>query len=260
MGGLVAGSDGKLYGTLSEGGTADAGGILRFDPADDSWSVAAAFDGAGTGARPMGELHAGSDGALYGMCAEGGAAGTGPVFRYAPGGSLVTLASFGPATPGAGSATGGAGITHTGGLRLAADGTLYGVTPGGGAGGGGVVFRITQEVAPFVQWLAVNGIDPATPLTSDGDGDNLALLVEYALGGDPGAPDAFPTLTTEDFGAEGRRLCIAVPRDPDSADATIVVEASASLAPGSWEVLATSAGGAPFPAPATFPATPRRQD
>jgi uncharacterized repeat protein (TIGR03803 family) len=238
-GGLVAGTDGFLYGSCSRGGSADAGALIRVNPADDSWSLAASFDGS-SAANPAGELHAAPDGAVLGIATGPGA---GAVFRHRPGGGLEVLAAFN-GTNGSASAGDGAGLVFTGGLATAPDGALYGTAAGGGPDGGGLLFRIVDD-SPLGTWKLQQLGSSAAPDDGDPDHDGLANLLEYALGTLPRLPDAGaqpPASIADDF------LRLTVPRDPARNDITLTVEATSDLA-GPWTPLATSAGGAPFGGP-----------
>ncbi len=247
QGGLVLATDGFLYGTTSRGGTADAGTIFRINPADDSWSVVAEFDGV-TAGNPAGELHAAADGSVLGF-ATSGSAGNGAVFRFHPGGALEILASFtgtSGSTPGSASANDGAGLVFTGGLATSVDGTVYGTASGGGTAGGGVFFRIPPTApTPVALKSATLATVTFTQDQADPDHDGLVNLVEYAAGTNPSVPDSQllqPTLAAFE---NGQSLSLLFPRDPARSDVTITIEASSNLAPP-WIPLATSVAGGPF--------------
>lgn len=76
--GLLASSDGNVYGTTKDGGIPNAGNIFRIAPAGQV--ITYAFDGAGTGAQP-GRLFEGPEHSLYGATSLGGASNNGTVFR-----------------------------------------------------------------------------------------------------------------------------------------------------------------------------------
>jgi hypothetical protein len=219
--------------------------LFRINPSDNSWSVVAEFDAISAG-NPGGELHAVSDGTIVGLATTGGPANAGAVFRYVPGSGLRILATFtgsNGATPGIAAADDGAGLVFTGGLATAADGTIYGTAAGGGALGGGVLFRIVDD-SPMALWKTANLGAPNAPDSGDPDLDGLPNLLEYALGTDPNTPNPQPQVSLSAF-AEGKSLSLQVSRDPSRNDITLIVEASATLAPP-WIPLATSANGAAF--------------
>jgi uncharacterized repeat protein (TIGR03803 family) len=258
QGGFVIGNDGQLYGTTSAGGTDDAGTLIRFLPSSGLVQVLGEFSGIGgatPGAIPMGELTVASNGSIYGMTAAGGNADEGTVWRYSTSGGLETLLSFtgqAGAAPGSAADTDGAGLILTGGLAFGSDGQLYGVSAGGGPEGGGVVFRL-QFSSPLQDWkLALLG-DPNAPDAGDADADGLANLLEYIFDTSPVAPQ---TSSAMDSGLssypDGDFLTVIVPRDPARSDVTIIVEASDTLAPGSWTTLATSTLGGVFTGPGYY--------
>ena len=94
------------------------------------------------------------DGLLYGTTYSGGLHGYGQIFRADTNGSFASLYSF----------TGGAdGAIPMGGLTLASDNTLYGVTTGGGALGYGSIFRVTTNGVVTTLYSFTNGVDGSTP-------------------------------------------------------------------------------------------------
>jgi uncharacterized repeat protein (TIGR03803 family) len=95
-GGMVAGADGVLYGTIPQGGADGCGSVVRVTPENGGrsarYEVVAEFTGP-RGALPgntPGPLAAGPDGALYGVTIGGGETGEGTAFRVAPEG-VTTL-------------------------------------------------------------------------------------------------------------------------------------------------------------------------
>jgi len=96
------------------------------------------------GARPQGALTAGPDGALYGVCAFGGPAGNGVVFKIGPGGAgFRILHGFG--TSAGGEPDPSDGMWPSGRLLLGNDGALYGTTTDGGTNQLGTMFRINPD-------------------------------------------------------------------------------------------------------------------
>jgi len=80
--------------------------------------------------------------------------------------------------------------------------------------------------------------------TGDMDHDGLLNILEYALLTSPTQSNASPIRITPDSEA----VTISLNRDPNRADVTITIEASAML-DGSWTAIARSPNGAPFPSP-----------
>jgi uncharacterized repeat protein (TIGR03803 family) len=125
------------------------------------------FKGGADGANPQGSLIFDHQGSLYGVTYYGGAAGTGTVFQLAPpekrqtAWTKTTLYSFGG---------GGDGASPNGGLIFDHQGSLYGVTTGGGAAGAGTVFQLSPPEkgqaawTETILWSFAGGADGASPL------------------------------------------------------------------------------------------------
>ena len=138
---LLAGD--TLYGTQSSGGAGGSGTVFRLAADSGEYAVLYEFTAGNDsgvnadGAYPTGALVLGADGSLYGETQSGGANGVGEVYALSADGSHLTiLHTFGADTDGA---------YPAGGLVAGPDGTLYGVTLWGGAGGSGTVFRIKLD-------------------------------------------------------------------------------------------------------------------
>jgi uncharacterized repeat protein (TIGR03803 family) len=130
---LVQGSDGDFYGTTSAGGITTNGTIFKISPGGVFTNLYL-FTGGTDGADPRAGLTLGVDGNFYGVSSAGGTNGYGTLFEVSPEGKFSSLYSF----------TGGDdGANPQAGLVLGSDGNLYGMTTQGGAGGNGVVFRLT---------------------------------------------------------------------------------------------------------------------
>lgn len=128
---VLAGS--TLYGMTQFGGAGSTGAIYRMNTDGSGFSLLHSFSGGATdGSQPLGSLLLAGDW-LYGTTANGGATNSGTVFRFHLNtSSFELLHSFGGSGDGANPSAG-----------LAFDGTtLYGTTQGGGASGGGTVFKI----------------------------------------------------------------------------------------------------------------------
>lgn len=76
--GLLASTDGNVYGTTKDGGIPKSGNIFRISPAGQvtTW----AFDGQGTGGQPSRPFE-GAEHSLYGATTVGGASNNGTVYR-----------------------------------------------------------------------------------------------------------------------------------------------------------------------------------
>jgi len=130
-GSLVQGSDGNFYGLTRDGGATGTGAVVEL-AGDGTESVLVSLGAGADGANPFGDLLSGSDGNFYAVARNGGAYGAGAVLQISSGGTESVLYSFTGAQDGA---------APYGSLIETADGTLYGMTSGGG-GGTGTVFRV----------------------------------------------------------------------------------------------------------------------
>ena len=128
-------SGSTLYGTTRDGGLFGKGTLFKINTDGTDFTVLRNFAGRPTdGASPVGELIV-SDGKLYGTSTTGGSNDVGTVFQLdADGGGFHILKSFSSASTSP-DGTGPRGLVLSG-------STLYGVTPGGGAGRSGTVFSI----------------------------------------------------------------------------------------------------------------------
>lgn len=136
IGGMIIDSTGALYGTTANGGSGNFGVVFKLSPTTgDSYSESVVFNFGGSGSGvPSGGLVIDSLGNLYGT-----AGAFGVVFKLAPtaDGSYTEslLHSFDGSTADGGDPNGG--------LIMDSLGNLYGTTQIGGAGGGGMVFRLS---------------------------------------------------------------------------------------------------------------------
>ncbi len=119
-----------------------------------SFSVIHNFTGGTDGANPLNGLLFGAGGVMYGTTSAGGAYNNGTVFRIGPTGVFSTLYAF----------RGGAdGSSPQSALIQDATGLLYGTTAGGGAYGGGTVFRIASTTKTTLHSFG-SGSDGSVPL------------------------------------------------------------------------------------------------
>ncbi len=94
-GSLLLGTDGKLYGTTTQGGVDGVGTIFRVATDGSSYSVLYSFTVRTDGCIPSGGLILGTDGKLYGMASFCGTNDKGTVFSIATDGSAYSrLYSF----------------------------------------------------------------------------------------------------------------------------------------------------------------------
>lgn len=139
FGSMLAASNGKLYGTCRDGGSAGYGVLFEYDPTSNVFAVKHHFDNA-TGAAPYGSLTQAVNGKLYGTTSQGGADGSGVLFEYDfSTESFIKLYDFVSST----------GKLPSGALVQASNGKLYGMCPGGGANDGGVIFEYDLALSQY---------------------------------------------------------------------------------------------------------------
>jgi len=154
---IAIASDGMLYGSTQLGGSNGSGVIYRIDPATDTVTVVYEFTGRGNSstnesnresARPVSGLTAGSDGYLYGAGRDGGANGTGGVFRFRPGVNTIDLLHSFAAVDGSGRNSDGS-EPNSAVISASPASLLFGSSGAGGSGGVGVVYRLdTSRFVP----------------------------------------------------------------------------------------------------------------
>jgi uncharacterized repeat protein (TIGR03803 family) len=141
--GLVAGSDGDLYGVTEYGGTGGLGTVFKFAPRHGGGKESVLWNFHGLdGKEPVGSLVIDKDGAIYGVTRYGGVDDDGTVFKLsaAPGGYAHTiLHNFGLGQDGAAPAAG---------MALKGD-RLFGTAEVGGnpvcSPGCGIIFELTTS-------------------------------------------------------------------------------------------------------------------
>jgi uncharacterized protein (TIGR03437 family) len=117
--GLLAASDGNLYGTTYGGGANGRGTIFKCTPAGQYTTVYTFGTQATDGIYPVGRLIQATDGNIYGVTRSGpGSSQAGTVFRFTTTGVFATLHAF----------TGLDGFSPSGGLIQGSDGNFYGTT------------------------------------------------------------------------------------------------------------------------------------
>ena len=160
---LTLGKNGDLYGTTYGGGVSGAcpdsscGTVFKVTP-DGGETVLYRFLGPqADGSAPIGPLAQDEDGNLYGATNSGGAYNGGTIFKLDPRGKETVLYNF----------TGGADGWAPYGVIRDCDGTLYGVTFGGGSGftysGYGVAFKLDSKGNFSVLHTFTNGADGGLP-------------------------------------------------------------------------------------------------
>jgi uncharacterized repeat protein (TIGR03803 family) len=159
---LIQGTDGNLYGTTSQGGTANDGTLFRMT-ASGTLTVLHTFTGGTTdGASPWAPLIQATDGNFYGTTVNGGTANSGTVFRMTPSGTVAIVHAF------MGGTTDGAFPSA---LIQAIDGSFYGTTGGGGTADAGTIFRMTPSGTVTVLYAFGAGTLDPSPLIQSNDGN-----------------------------------------------------------------------------------------
>jgi uncharacterized repeat protein (TIGR03803 family) len=180
LGSLIQASDGKLYGMTSYGGNRGSGVIFSFDPFSSIYTKLMDFDYSNSeGAYPFGSLIQARDKKLYGMTYSGGSSGNGVIFSFDPSSSTYTrLKDFDFYTIGG---------SPYGSLVQATDGKLYGMTVGGGSGGGGVIFSFDPFSSTYTKLMDFDNSNGAYPLGSLIQASDKKLYGMASEGGSSGS-------------------------------------------------------------------------
>jgi len=125
---------GNLYGTTTQGGSANAGVVFKVDPGGNE-TVLHNFTGGADGIIPAGGLTLDRAGNLYGTTGQGGTYNDGVVYKIDKTGTETILHTF------TGAADDGKYPTYTT-VRIGPDGNLYGVTQEGGSADQGILYRL----------------------------------------------------------------------------------------------------------------------
>ena len=157
--GLMAGSDGNLYGTAQTGSAAGSGGPGTIFKVTTNGFLTTLISFTGTngpasGFGPLAALVEDTNGNFYGSTVAGGNNGFGNIFKLSPGNSFTNLYSF----------TGGNDGAEPGSpLIIGQDGELYGVTTNGGAFGKGNIFKLNPGGAFTNLYSFTGGLDGNAP-------------------------------------------------------------------------------------------------
>ena len=151
--GLMAHTNGILYGTTQSGGTNSFGSVFQVTT-NGALASLYAFTGASDGATPQATLLQAANGNLYGTAFQAGTNGYGTAFQTSTNGGLTTLCSFDK--PG--------GILPIAGLAQAADGSFYGTAYEGGTNLlYGTVFRLSPDGTLSNLYSFTGGNDGGAP-------------------------------------------------------------------------------------------------
>lgn len=147
-GGAIKGSNGKLFGTASIGGTNGNGVVYSVNQDGTNYlRIHELFDAEGF--EPTGTLLEASDGKLYGACRSGGPTNSGTLFRLNKDGTAFqVIYSFPDFFE---------GNSPVGGLVEGSGGALYGTTFYGGLAGTGTIFRINKDGSGYTMLKSLDG-------------------------------------------------------------------------------------------------------
>jgi uncharacterized repeat protein (TIGR03803 family) len=160
---VIGDEAGNLYGTTNSGGASNAGVVFRLNAMGQE-TVLYSFTGGADGGYPYSGVIRDAAGNLYGTTTYGGGEDLGVVYKVDATGHETVLHSF----------TGAADGGHpNAGLILDAKGNLYGTAVNGGAGFGGVVFRMDPMGNETVlhSFSGEDGTEPYGGLIGDGAGN-----------------------------------------------------------------------------------------
>jgi len=174
--GLIMDGRGNLYGTTQLGGSSGDGTGFELSYEHSSWILTTlyTFRGGQDGAKPLGRVVFGPDGALYGTTSEGGGAGNfGTVFRLNPSATVCHAVQCPWTETVLYSFTGGSDGAYPQFVDLAFDsaGNIYGTTGKGGQycdvyGSCGTVFKLTKSGQQWIEttlYAFSGGSDGAVP-------------------------------------------------------------------------------------------------
>ncbi len=144
IGGIIKGSNGRVYGTTSKGGANGLGTAFQLDANGNNFIKMAEFIYDTIGSDPRGSLVETSNGKFIGMAYSGGLFGFGSIYEIDP-----TLPA--PSTPVQKLAlSSGLGTYPRGGLIKANNGKYYGLTSSGGANSNGVLFEYNPTTNNYI--------------------------------------------------------------------------------------------------------------
>ena len=186
---LTQGVDGNFYGTTWLGGVNNRGTVFKMTPAGTLTTLYnfCSQTNCVDGGDPLGSLVQAVDGDFYGTTEDGGAHGSGTVYKITSKGKLTTIYSFCSQNNCAD------GEEPFAGLVPGKNGDFYGTTGLGGIEGAGTVFKITPrgELTTLYTFCTVgdctDGYGPRSPLVRATNGNFYGETVE-------GGSDGFGTI------------------------------------------------------------------
>ncbi|MBL0103629.1 MAG: hypothetical protein IPP51_07680 [Bacteroidetes bacterium] len=167
-------SNGKIYGTMTQGGLYDAGLIYSYDITTSTFTALYHFKGESDGNRPTGSLMQASNGLLYGMTPSGGANSLGVIFSFdITSGTYTKLYDFAPLS----------GNRPSGGLIEASNGLLYGMTRFGGNSNAGMLFSYNIGSSTLTNLFEFSSTSGSLPFGNLKQSLNGKLYGMTSLGG-----------------------------------------------------------------------------
>jgi len=157
LGGVISEGD-LLYGTTFDGGSSNTGTIFRLHTDGGDFGLVYSFTTVPGLAFPQGGLIKATNGALYGMTANGGSNNSGGIFKINTNGTgFQVFHQFG--------AFNGDAYGSPVGLIQGSDGRIYGVTDSGGTNDWGALFAMNEDGSGYslVHSFAGPGQDGAHP-------------------------------------------------------------------------------------------------
>jgi uncharacterized repeat protein (TIGR03803 family) len=174
-GGLVADTQGNLYGTTGAGGSTTNGTIFELSAGTYSLTTLHTFHFASDGEGPTSALIEDASGNMYGTTVGGPGNDSGTIFEISAGSHQFTsLASL---TPSVGNGPGGP-------LLEDSQGDFFSVTGGGGALGGGAIVELPAGSHTFKDVTSFgSGQSPNGGLAVDSQGDLYATTIHGGTNG-----------------------------------------------------------------------------
>jgi uncharacterized repeat protein (TIGR03803 family) len=170
---VIQASNGKLYGLAGFGGAFNLGVLYEYDLTTDVYTNLVDFDGPIYGGGPHGKLIQAPNGNLYGVNSHGGAGGYGTLFEYnITTSTMLTKINLDSIN---------SGYHPYGGLTLASNGKMYGLSNFGGILNKGLLYEydyLTNTITKQVDFLGPNGAFPYNDLFQASDGKLYGLTYE----------------------------------------------------------------------------------
>lgn len=166
-------TNGKLYGTTTNGGANNLGDIYEYDYNTNTYTSKFSFSSS-SGSNPIGSMILANNGKLYGCTQYGGANGKGAIFEYDfLSNTYVDKFDFSYSQ----------GTNPSGSLFQATNGNLYGLTQNGSASSSGVLFEYNYNSNVYTKKVEFNVLSLNFPYGSLIQAGNGKLYGTTWLGG-----------------------------------------------------------------------------